>query len=97
MVLGGLVYDANLLHRAAGFVGLDVSFNPKVTMRFPVYLTLINAVCALVVTLRMKEPPREIKNAGPASVAGSFAFCVVRSRFSCSRPACCTTRSSASS
>jgi MFS family permease len=74
MILGGLVYDANLLHRVAGFFGFDVNFNPKVTMRFPVYLTLINAVCALVVTLRMKEPPREIQHAGPASIAGSFAL-----------------------
>ena len=74
MILGGVVYDANLLHRVAGFIGLDVNFNPKVTMRFPVYLTLLNALGALVVTLRMKEPPREIADAGPASLAGSFAL-----------------------
>ncbi len=74
MVVGGLVYDANVLHRIAAFVGLDWNFNPKLTMRFPVFLTLINALCALVVTLRMKEPAREIKTAGPASVAGSLAL-----------------------
>jgi MFS family permease len=74
MILGGLVYDANLLHRVAGFLGFDVTFNPKTTMRFPIYLTLVNAVCALVVTLRMKEPPRKIENAGPATIAGSFAL-----------------------
>ncbi len=74
MILGGVVYDANLLHRVAGFIGLDVNFNPKVTMRFPVYLTLLNALGALVVTLRMKEPPREVADAGPASLAGSFAL-----------------------
>ena len=74
MILGGVVYDASLLHRAAGFIGLDVNFDPKVTMRFPVYLTLVNAVCALVVTIRMKEPPRKIANVGGASLAGSFAL-----------------------
>jgi MFS family permease len=74
MILGGLVYDANLLHRVAGALGFDVNFNPKTTMRFPVYLTLLNAIGALVVTLRMKEPPREVKNAGPATVAGSLAL-----------------------
>ncbi len=44
-------------------------------MRFLIYLTFINAVCALIVTLRMKEPPREGQgNVGPATVAGSFAL-----------------------
>ena len=74
MILGGVVYDASLLHRLTGFFGLDVNFNPKVTMRFPVYLTLLNAIGALVVTLRMHEPPREVADAGPASLAGSLAL-----------------------
>src|SRR5213078_1852776 len=68
-VLGAFVYDASLLHRTAALLGFDVAFDPKMTMRFPVYLTLMLAICALVVTLRMKEPPRETRRA--ASVAAS--------------------------
>lgn len=56
--LGGIVYDAELLHRGAALLGIDASFDPRTTMRFPVYLTLLNAVCALCVVLRLQEPPR---------------------------------------
>lgn len=72
MLLGGAVYDADLLHRAAAALGFDLSLDPRTTMRFPVYLTLANALCALAVTLGMKEPPRENRHA--ASVAASFGL-----------------------
>lgn len=77
MILGGFVYDAGLLHRAAALLGVDASFDPKVTMRFPVYLTLFNALCALAVALRMKEPPRAAH--AVASVAASLGL--MRSAF----------------
>ena len=71
-LLGGFVYDADLLHRAAALMGFDVTLSPKTTMRFPVYLTLINAICALIITLRMKEAPREAKTA--ATMTASFGL-----------------------
>ena len=71
-VFGAFVYDANLLHQAAGFLGFDIVFDPRVTMRYPVYLTLVISLCALAATLRMKEPPREIRQA--ASLAASFGL-----------------------
>ena len=71
-VLGAFVYDASLLHRAAMLLGADVTFDPKITMRFPVYLTLVFALCALAVTLRMREPPREKR--AEVSVAASFSL-----------------------
>src|SRR5262249_26583420 len=48
----------------------NVHFDPKVTMRFPVYLTLLNAVCALIVTLRMREPPRDPAHQAVSGVGG---------------------------
>ncbi len=74
MVMGAFVYDANLLHRTAAIFGFDITFNPKVTMRFPVYLTLVNAVLALVVTLRLEEPPSAVKNVLSASLGGTWAL-----------------------
>ena len=50
----------------------DVTLSPKTTMRFPIYLTLINALCALFITLRMKEAPREAK--AVATMAASFGI-----------------------
>lgn len=74
MVLGGFVYDANLIHRAAALVGFDVNLDPKTTMRLPVYLTLVNAVGALIVSLRMTEPLGAGKSVLPASVSGTWAL-----------------------
>lgn len=55
MMLGAAVYDARLIQRVVDFFGFGWQVTPQVTMRFPVYLTLGNAILALLVTLRMKE------------------------------------------
>ncbi len=73
MLIGGCVYDAALLHRVAGSIGIEWSPDPRTTMRFPVYLTLANAVLALAVTLGMREPPRR-QTDHPATFAGSVAL-----------------------
>lgn len=56
MMLGAAVYDARLVQRVVDFLGVAWTATPKVTLRFPVYLTLVNAVLALLVTLQMREP-----------------------------------------
>ncbi len=68
-LLGAFVYDAELIHRAVQLIGLDLSPDPKTTMRFPVYLTLANALCALFITLRMKEAPRDVRTGTSISAA----------------------------
>ncbi|MGJ3242282.1 MAG: MFS transporter [Opitutales bacterium] len=55
MGLGALVFDQTLLNRAAGWTGLDWNLTRQTTMRFPIYLTLVNAVLCLLVTLRLRE------------------------------------------
>ncbi len=56
MLTGAAVYDVRLVQRTVDFLGLHWTATREVTMRFPVYLTLTNAVLALLVTLRMREP-----------------------------------------
>lgn len=67
MLLGAAVYDVHLVQRAADFLGVHWTATREVTMRFPVYLTLTNAVLALLVTLRMREPAK------PASTVSASA------------------------
>ena len=55
MMLGAASYDAHLVQHVIDFVGLTWKATPEVTLRFPVYLTLGNAVLAFLVTLRMRE------------------------------------------
>ena len=56
MMLGAAVYDARLIQRVVDFAGLHWTATREVTMRFPIYLTLVNALLALLVTLQMREP-----------------------------------------
>jgi hypothetical protein len=49
MLLGGAVYDAHT------WQWLGIPLTQETTMRFPIYLTLLNAVLCLFVTLRMRE------------------------------------------
>jgi MFS family permease len=67
MMLGAAVYDARLVQRVVDFLGIAWTATPEVTMRFPIYLTLVNAVLALFVTLRMREPAAPKAAASAAS------------------------------
>ncbi len=55
MMVGAAAYDARMVQRVVDFFGLAWKATPEVTMRFPLYLTLGNAVLALLVTLGMRE------------------------------------------
>ena len=50
MLFGGAVYDAHT------WQWLGIPLSQETTMRFPIYLTLLNAVLCLLVTLRLREP-----------------------------------------
>lgn len=67
MMLGAASYDARLVQHVVDFLGLPWTVTREMTVRFPVYLTLGNAVLALLVTLRMREPAA----AADASHAGA--------------------------
>jgi len=56
MLVGAAVYDLELVHRVLGWCGSDLTPAKDLVIRFPIYLTLVNAVAALAVTLAMREP-----------------------------------------
>lgn len=68
MLIGSAVYDPNLLNRAFAWLGSDWTVDKESVIRFPVYLTLGTAVCAVVVSSLMKEPPLETECGGEASM-----------------------------
>lgn len=70
-LIGGLSYDATALSYLAGLLGIQWTPDPKVTMRFPVYLTMLNAGLALAVAWRMTESPRS-QPAAPVSAASTL-------------------------
>lgn len=68
MLVGSAVYDPDLVNRALARAGTDFVLGKETLLRFPVYLTLINACLAVVVTLAMKEPPLETECGGESSL-----------------------------
>jgi len=62
MSVGAAIYDPNLLENICRFFDLTISFTQETTMRFPLYLTFILAICAFITTLRMEDP-----DSGPAA------------------------------
>lgn len=56
MMLGSAVYDATFVQWAIDAVGLPWRAVHETTMRFPLYLTLGNAVVVLLVALSLREP-----------------------------------------
>jgi MFS family permease len=55
MSIGAAVYDPDLMQHAANALGLKIHLTQSITLRFPLYLTLIFAVITLLTTLRMQE------------------------------------------
>jgi MFS family permease len=55
-LVGAAVYDANFLNSVLSFVGIEAGLDASMTLRFPVYLTLLLAIGAFVSALGMTEP-----------------------------------------
>ncbi len=57
MSVGAAVYDPALMGRVGHWLGLNIRFTQDLTLRFPLFLTLLMAIMTLITTLRMKEVP----------------------------------------
>ncbi len=53
--LGALVYDPDMINRLLSWLGSTAEVDQQITMRFPVYLTLLLAFGALWSTMRFEE------------------------------------------
>jgi hypothetical protein len=64
MSLGAAVYDPALMQRVVEWLGINIRLTQDITLRFPLYLTLIMAILTLVTTLRMREVKNEPAKTG---------------------------------
>jgi MFS family permease len=55
MSLGAAVYDPALMGRVGHWLGLNIRFTQDLTLRLPLFLTLLMAIMTLLTTLRMKD------------------------------------------
>lgn len=56
MTLGAVAYDPGVVNSVLQWLSVDARVTLQMSMRYPVYLTLVFAVLALLATLRMREP-----------------------------------------
>jgi MFS family permease len=56
MTVGALVYDPDTVNRFLGWIGSSGTVTQQMSMRYPIYLTLVLSFLALGTTLAMKEP-----------------------------------------
>lgn len=68
MLVGAAIYDPGLVNRMLGWFGSDLAVDKSDLLRFPVYLTLVNALLAVIVSSLMKEPPLETECGGEGSL-----------------------------
>lgn len=68
MLLGAAIYDPGLVNRVLAWFGFDLIVEKPDLLRFPVYLTLVNALLAVIVSSLMKEPPLETECGGESSL-----------------------------
>ena len=77
MTLGGVIYDPQLLQKAADLLGIGINFSREITLRLPLYLTLATALLTLGTTLRMREVAVEASPAAEKSgpkIGASFGL-----------------------
>jgi MFS family permease len=55
MSIGAAVYDPVLMQKIANLIHLDLTVTQDLTLRFPLYLTLIMSVGTVIITLKMRD------------------------------------------
>jgi Major Facilitator Superfamily len=78
MILGAAVYDERFVQSILDALRVPWKVTHEVTMRFPIYLTLGNALLALLVTLNMREPAAQAKEAVSAHTTWRVTFATGR-------------------
>jgi len=81
MLVGGAVYAPGFLNRVVALLGIPLVLEQAVTLRFPIYLTLLGSVGVFVLALGFREPllrqPHSLEDASghrAASIRGAYAF-----------------------
>ena len=69
---GALIYDPGIINRVLIWIGSSWSVTQQVTMRFPIYLTLLLAILACATSLMMKEPGKEEKSEEKYNIMEAF-------------------------
>ncbi len=56
---GALIYDPGIINRGLAWFGSTYSVTQQISMRYPIYLTLLLAILACITSLAMQEPGKK--------------------------------------
>ncbi len=74
MILGAAVYDPALMQRVGDWIGMKVQFTQSLTLRFPLFLTLVMAIMTLATTLLMRESKEDSTASESSEITAVEAF-----------------------
>ncbi len=73
MTLGAAVYDPLMMQKVMDMLGVDILLNQDITLRFPLYLTLLMSILTLLTTIQMKDST-DIASSTPHPTSTREAF-----------------------
>lgn len=68
MTVGALVYDPETINKFLFLVGSSIKVTQQMSMRYPIYLTLLLSMFACITTVKMREPALEGEKRQKASL-----------------------------
>jgi len=71
----GAAYDLIFMTRVASLVGVDFHFTQDWTLRFPIYLTLVNGIAAFILSIGLREPVRSAFSSRSAALITESSNC----------------------
>ena len=73
MLVGGAVYDPAAMNRLLSAFGVTAHLTQGTTLRFPIYLNLLTALIALIITLGLREPATRERKIVPGAEGENIA------------------------
>jgi MFS family permease len=72
LTIGALIYDPVVMNGLLKWLGSALTVNQQITMRFPIYLTLILALLATITALKMTEENRNEREGSDFKILAAF-------------------------
>lgn len=94
MLIGGAIYAPGFMNTVLGAVGFHPQLSQGITLRFPVYLTLVSSLGVLLLALRFQEPKKrgipcaieDPEGHHASSMTGAFSFVMAAGTWLLSSP-----------
>lgn len=74
MAIGGLLYDAELLNKCLGFIGIEALLTSEQSMRFPIALVFLQSIACFIMAIQMRDPETDLDVDEVKKVKSAFSL-----------------------